>query len=66
MHAHRFWKIAIPVMAFVIPLFMWSDLGRAAHYAEKRWTARRSMMVRGCFVCRVLWYVNNCLIGCQW
>lgn len=39
-----FWKIAIPVMAFVIPLFMWSDLGRAAHYAEKRWTARRSMM----------------------
>lgn len=39
-----FWKIAIPVMAFVIPLFMWSDLGRAAHYAEKRWTARKSMM----------------------
>ncbi|KAG2140989.1 hypothetical protein DEU56DRAFT_278126 [Suillus clintonianus] len=39
-----FWKIAIPVMAFVIPLFMWSDLKRVAHYTEKRWAARKSMM----------------------
>lgn len=39
-----FWKIAIPVMALVIPLFMWSDLKRAAHYAGKRWTAKRPMM----------------------
>ncbi|KAG1830920.1 hypothetical protein EV424DRAFT_248560 [Suillus variegatus] len=38
-----FWKIAIPLMAFVIPLFMWSDIKHAAHYAEKRWTARRSL-----------------------
>ncbi|KAG2035687.1 hypothetical protein BDR03DRAFT_922661 [Suillus americanus] len=39
-----FWKIAIPVMAFVIPLFMWSDLKGAAHYAGKQWVARKSMM----------------------
>ncbi|KAG2099884.1 uncharacterized protein F5147DRAFT_754693 [Suillus discolor] len=39
-----FWKIAIPLMAFVIPLFMWSDIKHAAHYAEKRWAARRSLM----------------------
>ncbi|KAG1813918.1 uncharacterized protein BJ212DRAFT_383571 [Suillus subaureus] len=39
-----FWRIGIPVMALVIPLFMWSDLKGAAHYAEKRWAARKSMM----------------------
>ncbi|KAG1830906.1 hypothetical protein EV424DRAFT_1506156 [Suillus variegatus] len=49
-----FWKIAIPLMAFVIPLFMWSDIKHAAHYTEKRWAARRSLMVRHCLVCCVL------------
>ncbi|KAG1747602.1 hypothetical protein EDB19DRAFT_1685600 [Suillus lakei] len=39
-----FWKIAIPVMAFVIPLFMWSDMKGAVHYAEKRWLTKRPMM----------------------
>ncbi|KAG0694044.1 hypothetical protein DFH29DRAFT_1006684 [Suillus ampliporus] len=39
-----FWKIAIPVMAFVIPVFMWPDLRRVAHYTEKRWAARNPMM----------------------
>ncbi|KAG1742775.1 uncharacterized protein EDB91DRAFT_297885 [Suillus paluster] len=39
-----FWKIAIPVMAVVIPLFMWPDLMRVGHYAEKRWVARKPMM----------------------
>ena len=51
--AHRFWKIAIPVMALVIPLFTWPDMKRAAHYAEKRWATRRPMMVRAaCFIMR--------------
>ncbi|PFH49792.1 hypothetical protein AMATHDRAFT_48399 [Amanita thiersii Skay4041] len=31
-----FWEIAIPVMAVVIPIFIWPDLQRMAHYIKKR------------------------------
>ena len=46
-------------MAFIIPLFMWSDLRRVAHYAEKRWTARKPMMVRFGLVCYLVWSVDD-------
>ncbi|EJC98797.1 uncharacterized protein FOMMEDRAFT_149129 [Fomitiporia mediterranea MF3/22] len=35
-----FWKIAIPVMVVVIPLFTWPDIQRMIHFVEKRWAAR--------------------------
>ncbi|KAI0042584.1 hypothetical protein FA95DRAFT_1610076 [Auriscalpium vulgare] len=31
-----FWAIAIPVMAIVFPLFMWSDITRMRHYIQKK------------------------------
>ncbi|KAI0042588.1 hypothetical protein FA95DRAFT_1610080 [Auriscalpium vulgare] len=31
-----FWIIAIPVMAIVFPIFMWSDLTRMWHYFQKK------------------------------
>lgn len=37
----RFWEIAIPVMAVVIPLFLFNDMKRIAHYMEKRLTRRK-------------------------
>lgn len=43
-HGHSdliFWIIALPVMAIVIPIFMWNDLQRMAHYLAKRWQQRK-------------------------
>lgn len=37
-----FWIIALPVMAIVLPLFLWSDLKRVWHYLQKR-MAKRSV-----------------------
>ncbi|KAF7797984.1 hypothetical protein EIP86_009191 [Pleurotus ostreatoroseus] len=31
-----FWIIALPVMAIVLPIFLWSDIERMAHYVQKR------------------------------
>ncbi|OBZ68633.1 Magnesium transport protein CorA [Grifola frondosa] len=36
-----FWEIAIPVMAIVISLFLFSDLQRMKHYVEKRLIRRK-------------------------
>ena len=41
-----FWEVAIPVMLAVIPLFMWGDIQRLAHYMDKRWKRRRIYKVR--------------------
>ncbi|KAF9235159.1 hypothetical protein BU15DRAFT_65132 [Melanogaster broomeanus] len=35
-----FWIIAIPVMAIIIPIFIWPDIKRVLHYTEKRFAAR--------------------------
>ena len=40
-----FWEIALPVMAAVIPLFMWPDLARMYHYVKKRWMAQKVQKV---------------------
>ncbi|VDB86233.1 unnamed protein product [Peniophora sp. CBMAI 1063] len=43
-HGHSdilFWEIALPVLAICIPLFLWGDIMRVAHYLKKRWLARR-------------------------
>ncbi|KAJ8595006.1 hypothetical protein M405DRAFT_808025, partial [Rhizopogon salebrosus TDB-379] len=53
-----FWEIAIPLVAVVIPVFMWSDLKRVVHYAEKRWAARRLLMVRPIGYC-VVWLCDR-------
>ena len=31
-----FWQIAIPVVAVIIPLFLWTDIRRLFHYLRKR------------------------------
>ncbi|EGN93721.1 hypothetical protein SERLA73DRAFT_63839 [Serpula lacrymans var. lacrymans S7.3] len=41
-----FWEIALPVMAIVVPIFVWPDIRRMAHYAKKRFTARQTVKVR--------------------
>ncbi|KAF9011264.1 magnesium transporter [Cyathus striatus] len=38
-----FWEIALPVMAFVIPVFLWPDLQRMYHYIQKRLTSKRAV-----------------------
>ncbi|THH01212.1 hypothetical protein EW026_g1441 [Hermanssonia centrifuga] len=42
-HGHTdliFWIIALPLMAVVLPVFLWSDLERIWHYMQKRTAAR--------------------------
>jgi len=36
-----FWEIGIPMIIVVTFLFMYSDLGRMAHFLEKRWNSRK-------------------------
>ncbi|KIJ20331.1 hypothetical protein PAXINDRAFT_127039 [Paxillus involutus ATCC 200175] len=38
-----FWQIAVPVMAVIVPVFMWPDIKRIAHYTEKRFAARKQL-----------------------
>ena len=33
---HSFWKVAIPIMAVIIPLFVLPDIKRMIHYVEKK------------------------------
>ncbi|KAF8899400.1 hypothetical protein BD779DRAFT_1488650 [Infundibulicybe gibba] len=35
-----FWEIALPVMAVLVPIFMWSDIVKLVHYLNKRMTIR--------------------------
>ncbi|THH04885.1 hypothetical protein EW145_g5200 [Phellinidium pouzarii] len=37
-----FWKIAVPVMVVVAPLFLWPDFERMYYYCMKRWSAYKS------------------------
>jgi len=42
-HGHTdivFWIIALPIMAIIIPLFLWGDMTRLAHYMKKRYLER--------------------------
>ncbi|KLO16017.1 hypothetical protein SCHPADRAFT_823746 [Schizopora paradoxa] len=36
-----YWEIAIPMVIVVVLVFTCSDLGRLAHFVEKRWDARK-------------------------
>ena len=36
-----FWELALPIMAVLIPLFLWSDIVRMGHYISKRWQAHK-------------------------
>jgi len=36
-----FWELAIPMTIVLIFLFMYSDLGRMAHFLEKRWNSKK-------------------------
>jgi len=38
-----FWEIALPVMAAIIPLFMWQDIKGAVHYTQKRMMAKKAV-----------------------
>ncbi|KAH9930279.1 uncharacterized protein B0H18DRAFT_873237 [Fomitopsis serialis] len=48
-----FWKIAIPIMAVVMPLFLWSDLMRAVRNIGKHLIRRVSstILLRGTLAC---------------
>ena len=48
-----FWIIALPVMAVVVPIFMWSDFQRLFHYCQKRMATRSVKQVR-CYPFAVL------------
>ena len=61
-----FWEIALPVLAFCIPLFLWGDIMRVAHYLKKRWLARKIkkasyIMSRVCV--QLLIYLSECYTG---
>ncbi|KAF5385150.1 hypothetical protein D9615_001084 [Tricholomella constricta] len=38
-----FWEIALPLMAVLIPMFMWSDIKSLAHYIQKRVSTHRAL-----------------------
>ncbi|KAG6820662.1 hypothetical protein H0H93_013513 [Arthromyces matolae] len=38
-----FWEIALPVMAVVVPMFMWSDIVELWHYVQKKMVARNAV-----------------------
>jgi len=38
-----FWEVALPLMAVITPLFMWSDIKSAIHYIQKRTTAKQAV-----------------------
>ncbi|EKM61657.1 uncharacterized protein PHACADRAFT_248392 [Phanerochaete carnosa HHB-10118-sp] len=43
-HGHTdvvFWIIALPLMVIVVPIFLWSDLGRIFHYMKKKVSQRK-------------------------
>lgn len=40
-HMSRFWKIAIPAMAALIPLFMFHELKNFAKTVSRNWSTRR-------------------------
>jgi hypothetical protein len=43
-----FWKIALPVMAVLIPLFTWADIMRGVHKMQKKFATRAAVKeVRG-------------------
>ncbi|PCH34323.1 hypothetical protein WOLCODRAFT_135642 [Wolfiporia cocos MD-104 SS10] len=49
-HGHSdviFWIIALPLMAIVVPTFMWPDLKSMAHYLQKRLVERRLKRTHG-------------------
>ncbi|TFK42066.1 magnesium transporter [Crucibulum laeve] len=38
-----FWKIAIPLMIFIIPVFMYSDLTRVFHFIQKKMVTKQAV-----------------------
>jgi len=36
-----FWELALPIMAVLIPIFLWRDVVRLVHYIKKKMLARR-------------------------
>lgn len=38
-----FWIIALPVMAVLFPIFLYSDIVRMVHYISKRWLAHKTL-----------------------
>ena len=44
-NVNRFWKIAIPVMAVLIPLSTLPDIKRLVHYAQKKMMAKSALLV---------------------
>lgn len=41
-----FWEVALPILAVVIPIFMWSDIIRGKHYVEKHYLRRSTVPTR--------------------
>ena len=46
MRSCSFWIIALPVMAIVVPIFLWSDLQGMVHYLLKKMHKRTIKKVR--------------------
>lgn len=40
-----FWYIAAPVMSVILPVFLWPDLQRLAHYVQKKMTTKKALEV---------------------
>jgi len=40
-----FWYIAIPVMAVVVPIALWSDVKKMVHYLQKRVATKNAVKV---------------------
>ena len=43
-----FWKLALPIMGVLLPLFLANDIYKAVHHIKKKFTERRITKVRGC------------------
>ena len=46
----RYWEIALPLLAIVIPAFIYNDIIRMVHYLKKKTFARNTLNGRLCLI----------------
>ena len=51
MLCRSFWYIAVPVMAVVLPVALWSDIKKMVHYLQKRVATKNAVKVSAIDLC---------------
>ncbi|KAG6817573.1 hypothetical protein H0H87_006950 [Tephrocybe sp. NHM501043] len=40
---HSFWELALPIMAVIVPIFMWTDIKALYYYLQKKMTTKQAV-----------------------